>query len=387
MFNSKQYYSNPYSTLSLLAESGSISWNEELRAWIVLDHRLISELLKDENFSSKRNKLSQFTNEQSVQLSRLYEFYSHWLMFNDSPEHNVLRKLAVSLIRNGETLLSNDRILDYVSRLINDVIQLENNIDVPNMISKPISTWVFSKMFDLEVEELLKILDNSISTVSLLGERNPSFEACFQIQSQLEILLKDLDIKLSKLIKRTEFKTLTRDECSDVFLNVLLDGFKSLTSGIENVIYSILSRKEDLSQENRLDMEWIEELVGLAPPFQYISRIALNDCVIEELKIKTGDKLMLFISVANRVLVSNSDTKPQKDNSAQRRLSFGLGRHSCPGISLSKRIIYQVVKSLIPLIDDLHIERIDWVPSVGYRGVADFKLRVGEERINSDSLK
>jgi|GEM_PF-5814979 len=372
---------------SHLGNLGSIFWNEEMEAWIVLDHGLISELLKDENLSSKRNKLSQFTVEQSVQLTRLYEFYSHWLMFNDSPKHNTLRKLGVLLIRNGEASLSNDRLKDYISRLFDNVIQLKKNIDVPNMISRPIAIWVFSKMFDLKEEELLKMLDNSMSTVSLLGEKEPSYEVCIQTQSQLEIILEDIDIKVSKLIERKKFKTLSNDEFSDVFLNVLLDGFKSLTSGIENVIYSIISRKQNLSREIVLDMRWIEELIAFNPPFQYISRIALNDCMIEEHKIKEGDKLMLFISVANRVKVGNSGTEPQKDISTQRFLSFGLGRHSCPGISLSKRIIYQVVESLIPLINDLHIDKIDWIPSVGYRGVIDFKLHVGEDRTNLDNLK
>nr|WP_284700523.1 cytochrome P450 [Serratia symbiotica] len=76
----------------------------------------------------------------------------------------------------------------------------------------------------------------------------------------------------------------------------------------------------------------------LEPPFQYCARVAIEDLYIGNYKIKKDERIMFFISAANRDPAAfQFADKIMSLNKEFKHLSFGTGKHLCLGANLSKK--------------------------------------------------
>lgn len=85
---------------------------------------------------------------------------------------------------------------------------------------------------------------------------------------------------------------------SPLLINVVIDGYDPLASIISNY-FQIISNNTKIP-EDITSNELFDEIVRLEPPFQYCARVATEDLYIDGYKIKKGERIMSFISSANR---------------------------------------------------------------------------------------
>jgi cytochrome P450 len=106
----------------------------------------------------------------------------------------------------------------------------------------------------------------------------------------------------------------------------------------------------------------VQEVLRCDPPAQNTRRFVAADTEITGQTLRTGDAILVVLAAANRDPALNPDPDRFEPNRPDRqRLSFGHGRHACPGEDIAAAI---AVAGLDALLDRL----LDWPDRpAGYR--------------------
>jgi len=111
-----------------------------------------------------------------------------------------------------------------------------------------------------------------------------------------------------------------------------------------------------LKNLNATELEgWIDEVIRLDNPFASNRRIATRDSKINGLKIPVGTVVKLNWISANRdeQVFGKQRFCPMKH--AQKNIVYGVGRHVCPGRTLSTWQLSIFLQSLLAQIDDIRL--------------------------------
>ncbi len=100
----------------------------------------------------------------------------------------------------------------------------------------------------------------------------------------------------------------------------------------------------------------VEEIVRWTTPVNFMMRTAARDYELGDVKLRSGDRLMLFYASANR----DEDVFPDPytfriDRHPNPHLGFGIGEHFCLGSHLARRSQRALFSELVRRLDDVEI--------------------------------
>jgi cytochrome P450 len=94
---------------------------------------------------------------------------------------------------------------------------------------------------------------------------------------------------------------------------------------------------EQLRADPSLVPDAVEEILRWANPLHYFRRTATEDTVLQGQQIKTGDKVAMYYTSANRDEKVFDDSQAfQITRSPNKHLSFGQAEHFCLGVHLAR---------------------------------------------------
>ncbi|MBQ0956267.1 cytochrome P450 [Serratia symbiotica] len=281
-------------------------FDPDLISHIVLKYEDVIYLLKSSETSSNLKK-SQFDKLRKCPFSKdIVDFYDQWLMYMDGETHKDARRLITySLSKSTQKKIEETVNLAFSLYVEDILLKTQGNIDIIQDITVPFTVNVLSRVLGIEHEDYNNIIKISKPIVMFLGngdignedERKKVLECLKETQTLLMQCINNCNNDES-VIDYLLKEDIAIEAISPLLINVVIDGYEPLASIISNY-FQIISNKKRIP-EDIAPNELFDEIVRLEPPFQYCSRVPAEDLYLGSYKIKKGERIMSFISSANR---------------------------------------------------------------------------------------
>jgi cytochrome P450 len=389
---------SPFDFYSSKRKNNPIVFDEENERWGVYRYNDIEKILRDHSrFSSKFGPL-----DLPLGIPPEYEENIHRpsLINSDPPYHRKLRSIVDTLFVPIEISKLAPRIENIVNELIDKIIEKNNNnntstMDLISDFAYPLPATVIAELLGVPFED--RDTYHQWADVIVGLEENSNIDYIKKVSKTFD----EMDVYFSKLIKERRKKSSSSTKDNDdndtligriirakvdghslsekeilSFCSLLLNaGHVTTVNLIGNLIFSLLENPQELKrlQENKnsLIKPAIEETLRYLSPVQLVIRIANDDVTLseekegggrreiekQEIKIKKGQKIILFLGSANHD--ESVFTDPERFDITRknlRHMAFGTGIHFCLGAPLARFEGQIALRTLLERFDNLQFD-------------------------------
>ncbi|MDW3626962.1 MAG: cytochrome P450 [Nitrososphaeraceae archaeon] len=390
---------SPFDFYSSMRKNNPIVFDEENERWGVYRYNDIEKILRDHSrFSSKFGPL-----DLPLGVPPEYEENIHRpsLINSDPPYHRKLRSIVDTLFVPIEISKLAPRIENIVNELIDKIIEKNNNtttstMDLISDFAYPLPATVIAELLGVPFED--RDTYHQWADVIVGLEENSNIDYIKKVSKTFD----EMDIYFSKLIEERRKKSSSSTKDNDdndtligriirakvdghslsereilSFSHLLLNaGHITTVNLIGNSIFSLLENPQELKrlQENKnsLIKPAIEETLRYLSPVQLVIRIANDDITLseekeggggrreiekQEIKIKEGQKIILFLGSANHD--ESVFTDPERFDITRknlRHMAFGTGIHFCLGAPLARLEGQIALRTLLERFDNLQFD-------------------------------
>lgn len=307
-------------------------------------------------------------------------------LFSDPPDHTMYRRI----VQQGFTPRVVERmeadIIRLADELIDAMIARGTSGDLHDDVACPLPVLVIANVLGVPTDQIAQFKLWSDRQVEAMGSNDPDaaaenraqIDAFFTEQldqrravlaqagrppeSWSDELLGEVisdDVMSGLLVASADGRRLTDPELLNILQQLLVGGNETTTSLITNLFWRILERPElyeQLVDQPELDAVAVEESLRFDAPVLGLFRTNSHDIELHGVEIPERTKAMATYGAANRdpaVFDDPNTFRLDRDFDHLRRthLSFGLGRHFCPGAHLSRleaRIVLRHVINRLP---------------------------------------
>ncbi len=388
---------SPFDFYSSMRKNNPIVFDEENERWGVYRYNDIEKILRDHSrFSSKFGPL-----DLPLGVPPEYEENIHRpsLINSDPPYHRKLRSIVDTLFVPIEISKLAPRIENIVNELIDKIIEKNNNtatstMDLISDFAYPLPATVIAELLGVPFED--RDTYHQWADVIVGLEENSNIDYIKKVSKTFD----EMDVYFSKLIEeRKKSSSSTKDNDDNdtlisriirakvdghslsereilTFSHLLLNaGHITTVNLIGNSIFSLLENPQELKRlqqnKNSLIKPAIEETLRYRSPVQLVIRIANDDVTLseekeggggreiekQEIKIKKGQKIILFLGSANHD--ESVFTDPERFDITRknlRHMAFGTGIHFCLGAPLARLEGQIALRTLLERVDNLQFD-------------------------------
>ncbi|QKV90730.1 cytochrome P450 [Streptomyces sp. NA02950] len=122
-----------------------------------------------------------------------------------------------------------------------------------------------------------------------------------------------------------------------------------------------------VATEDGFSERWVEEVIRREPPVTTWRRVAARDVELSGVRIPAGDELLLMLMGTGsdpEVFADPAELCPHRPNGRQ-HLSFGLGRHLCPGAHMARTEAAVALRMAASLLPDVELAEVESPPMLG----------------------
>ncbi len=373
-------YDDPYPIYYWMRNNSPLYRSKIKNAWVITRYSDIIQIVASKDITSSRSSIQ--TTELPLVMRPVFDdFFSGWLMYQDSKAHTELRKKTKKLV-NEVVIKSVAAATEKLSQSILENLLVGKKMDLIKDYFEPLAINAVCEIFNIPQRHHGIILKWSKNIISFMQGRYDSLgfdvaaEHATRSIENIKEYLKILFMKSSTMFKKNN---LTLTEFTKISTNIIVDGYDPLINASTNSIITLsnnLSARMDVISKG-ISADIIQELIRYDPPFQYIVRYSNRDFDHAGVRILKGDRLLLMIASANRdtELLSNPDFLIF-DRKANNFLSFGIGSHSCIGMNLSMQIMQIGIRNILSTIPDFNIDKSKVIrnKSLGSRAVVSLPI-------------
>jgi len=279
-------------------------------------------------------------------------------LFMDPPDHTRLRRLVNLAFTPRALEALRPRVQELVDELL-DAMEGREEIDAIADLAYPLPVSVICEMLGVPREDepqfkvwsrvLASSLDPDIAVApDVLLKRQQAIADSRQYFRELIKKRGDArppDILSGLLAAEEEGDKLSEGELLSTCTMILIAGHETTVNLIGNGILQLLRHPDQLAlfrERPELAKEVVEEVLRFDPPVQFDGRICVEATEIAGVRIEPGEFVMTLLGAANRDPSQFSDpdtfdiTRGERDQAADRHLSFGFGIHYCLGAPLAR---------------------------------------------------
>jgi pimeloyl-[acyl-carrier protein] synthase len=370
--NCTDSFQDPYHLLQELRELRKPIWNEN--RFLVFDYDNAQKVLKDKAFTSTRMNVE--TAFMPEDLAYLFKILSNMFNFKSGPDHGRLRAPFREIVSEKHL----QKIIPLLQKMSKETIEEfhgRNGRDIVPEISRfTVLTMLEVLQIPREQEKVVfEMIEHfgGLLRMDSLGRENPA-KAYSVILDFKDQFTNYIDKRISTISGQY-----SKEEYLANLIEVILAGTETTTHLISSGLFYLGKEKgliSKINDEKKIE-SFIEEVLRFESPIKLSSRLAVEDIVLNNVEIKSGSRVTVYLSSANR------DSKVFEDSEvfnpfriSNPHIAFGSGQHYCMGSQLARIegkifISEWIRKKGQP---NLLSEKAVWLESPSFRGLKSLHL-------------
>ena len=380
---------NPFPLYHHLRADDPVHWSEQADSWILTRYDDVKFALQyDPRITAERLSLliNKLPTKVRGEVEPLRQLLSKWMQQYDPPEHTRLRKLVSKTFTARMLERLRGRIRVIVDELI-DHVQENGEMEFIRDFAYPVPAIVIAEMLGVPPEHRDQFKQWSADLAAFLeGVGTHWVDATIRAnQSALELTkyLGELfslrrqspqEDLISQLVAVEEQgDRLSEDELYGMCSFILEAGHETTTGLLANGLLALIQHPDQLQQlrENPSLIDTaVEEMLRYDSSIQRISRMAIQDFMLDGKPIKQGQRLWAMIGAANR----DPAQFPEPDRfdigrQNNKHVAFGFGTHHCVGAPLARLEAQIGFTTLLERLPDLSLatDNVEWCEGISLR--------------------
>lgn len=334
----------------------------------------VRRLLTSDDVWSHRSadrRLSGLSERDAARRTELKRFLSHWPVFSDSEYHERARRTVVRLLRGTVTpqLVASCTEL-FETRLAAPAAE---SFDWLEEVARPTGREMIASLVGgADAARLIRlseaVMDELAAAHLDVALIDRALEAVGELRCWLEAARKDPPTPFVAKLGTVWDDPDHGPEPATAFLTQMITGAYDPTTTALCVV------AERVRAEHLLGLSVVvlrEEVFRLATPFRFATRYARQTMSVGPYRLEADDRINLCLGTAN--LDPEEFPEPleiRARENAPRALSFGAGKHYCPGALLARTVVEALLTSLKKaqvVFRTEHVEREPELPALRYR--------------------
>ena len=376
-FKNPDLYINgiPHDLISSVRKTSPVFWNEEDEGgfWSILKHSDIVSISKKPHIFSSANRYGghRIFDEQEAGVAKTgspqigIPFIS-----TDPPLHREYRRLVQPAVSPVKVKAMKEKMRSKARALLNSALDKGKEFDLVESISTPYPLAVLADLFGIPNADIGLLLSWSNAMV---GEDDSSIrinpeESARILEEMIEYgswIFEDrkrnptndvLSMLANGLINK---KSLSKSDFLASFILLLVGGNETTRNSISHGLIAFTRYPEQwakLKRNPNLVGNAVKEIIRWSSPVMHMRRTAISDIVVNDQKIKAGDKVVLWYVSGNQdEAVYKNPHKFDIERDAGRHLGFGAGNHICIGNRLAETQLEIILEEIAVLVPNLHV--------------------------------
>ena len=390
----------PMSRFSALRGSADILWVEEKKLkhwpkgegfWVILSHKLCTEVLKNTSVFSSNIQGTQLRNPATKED---LDYVKEMMLNMDPPDHSRLRRHLIGAFTSKAIRELEEKISQHAEAIIDQVIECfpDGRCDFVSDIASDLPLRCLADIFGMPNEDRYLMYDWANRVV---GFQDPDYakSSLFNVESGSTMAfeaikhrpkpdengkmpdprsrhgMNDLyayahllakhrrenpsDDVISILLRQLDDhgQPLTIAEFENMFWLFMVAGNETLRNGIPGGMIALLDQPESwekLYLYPELMPKAVGEMLRWWSPVMNFRRTATSDIDLGGQRISAGDKVMVsFISANHDEKVFSSAARFDVERASNKHLSFGYGPHFCLGAQLAEAQMRAMFSQLV----------------------------------------
>lgn len=369
----------PYQGYKRLRDEAPVWRDPKTGFFVVSRYDVLKQILLDtERFSSVPSPDQMFVTQKRTEgIRRLYE-EKGWvpapsLAKRDDPNHKQMRKLFEQAYRASKIKEMEPFVREVSNRLVDDFIA-DGRCDWVRQFAVPMPLTVIIHQVGADEKDMWRIkawTDAYVQRLSFMyGEERDLWATEMEIELQhyfqkiFERLRKEPDDSLLSHLVNTVIpewgRPLNDNELhAEMMTDTFVGGAETTTNALSAGVL-LLIQNPDVWRQLKSDPDkylrtFIEEVLRLESPVQFLFRFAARDLELCGVQIPKGSQIMAGYGSANRD--ERHFNMPERLDlerpNAASHFAFGTGVHHCLGATLARRELYWGFRTLIERIEDM----------------------------------
>ncbi|WP_181885499.1 cytochrome P450 [Trinickia dinghuensis] len=367
---------NPYPYYAELRRNAPLSRNDTLNLWVAARAETVRTVLGDERLTVRP------ANEpvpRTIAGQPAGEVFSRLARMNEGNDHRAARQALIKglSVVDTESVFRSARA--HAATLIGHSGAMNDEVLAALAFALPVR--IVAELIGLPADDSLEATVRRfiacLSPASSIEALRDAHEAALQLQAGLHALTQDRS-RMPALIDRMVSGGLDASAAvPNVLVSNLLGMFSQTfdaTAGLIGNSIVTLARHADVT-ERLLDAPsdihaFVHELARFDPAVHNTRRFVREMVCIEGVALQPGDAVLVVLAAASRdESVSASADHFSPDREQVQLLTFGSGRHACPGETIARAITAGVVAGLVASGFDFADPALHWTyrPSANVR--------------------
>jgi cytochrome P450 len=382
---------NPYPLFHRLRAEDPVHWDPFLHAWVVTRYQDVVTVLH--RYSAQRTPTPEQLSEMGLaSLNPIAQLMVKQMLFMDAPSHTRLRSLASYAFSPQRVQVLRGHIQDIANRLL-DKVEGNGRMDVIADLAEPLPCIVTAEMLGVPVEDYQQLKAWSQDFAEMLGnfQHNPDrvpkilksvgeMTAYFRSAMQEQRVHPRDGLVRSLMEAEVQGDRLSEEEVIANCIVTMVGGQETTTNLIGNGVLSLLRNPSQLGKL-RSDLSLIpsavEELLRYESPSQHTARLAPEDTVLGEKRIRKRQAVIAVMAAGNR----DPERFPDPDRlditrTDNRHLAFGWAAHFCFGAALARIEGQTAFELMLRRLSDWTLEPgpLVWRTNLGLRGLTSLPI-------------
>ena len=377
---------NPYPLYRQLREQDPIMWDPFLHAWVVTRYAEIVTVLH--HFSAARTPgPEQFRAIGLTGMEPIAAVMVRQMLFMDPPDHTRLRGLCAAAFTPRRVERLNAQIQEIADDLLDRVVA-NGRLDIIDDFAAPLPAIVTAEMLGVPLSDHAQLKAWSADFAEMLGnfQHNPGRAAV------VERSLADMTAYFRSAIRAQERQPregliqallaadvagtrLSEDEIIANTIITMVGGQETTTNLIGNGMLTLLRHPDQLAElreQPALIDSAVEELLRYESPSQHTARLAPDDVMLGDKRLRRRDGVIVVMAAGNRDPARFPDPdRLDLRRGDNRHLAFGWAAHFCFGAPLARIEGKIAFATLLRRLPGLALEpgRLKWRANLGLRGL------------------
>ncbi len=305
------------------------------------------------------------------------EFFAHWLVFSDAPDHATLRTALLTAQASSSVQGLRGDLEHWTRETARHTVG--RSADVVADFARPLALRCLEAVLGVSTDETAALLRLSSDLINYLVIPGSDLEAARVASWAIE----ELETMVFEVLLPRRLGLVTRPLAHLAAahavskLSVVAAVAQFLTGTVEPTTTAIAVAVSQAARSERVRTSLaggtlqaeavVEEGLRLNPPFHFAPRLACRTFKVHDQTIRATQRVVLLLASANRDERRWDDAASFNPfRTPQRHLAFGRGAHACLGATLARLQTAEAVRvaTEFQLLDDFAAP-LERLPSVG----------------------